>query len=262
MHVEVVPDQHDDPAGQLAVRGDQQVPVLTPGERLGLALAAPVAVQPVHQPAAVAGPVAGQPGHRDVPGAAAADPDHRGDPAPRPGPGPRRPHRLAGLVFEDDPAAEGRRRAFIRAQVSFFHTSTAPSSRSIARRAPTWQVQPRRCSRYQIPGMVYCTRNLPGDQVADAGQRPPLVLVPGGQRPGLQRHIQRRQLLLIQPAPCGLPPGRQPGRAAGQPGLPPPPHRPLTDPQLSSDLRRRGPLPESLHGLQPDLLPAPSALGG
>ena len=28
MDVEVVPDQHDDPAGQLAVRGDQQVPVL------------------------------------------------------------------------------------------------------------------------------------------------------------------------------------------------------------------------------------------
>ena len=76
---------------------------------------------------------------------------------------------------------------------------------------------------------------LPGDQVADAGQRPPLVLVPGGQRPGIQHRIQRRQLLLIQPAPCGLAPGRQPGHTLGQPGLPPPPHRPLTDPQLSSD---------------------------
>src|ERR1035438_1877975 len=39
MDVEVIPDQDDDPAGQLAVGGDQQVPVLTPGERLGLALA-------------------------------------------------------------------------------------------------------------------------------------------------------------------------------------------------------------------------------
>ena len=77
-----------------------------------------------------------------------------------PGPGPRRPHRLAALVFEDDPAAEGRRGAFIRGQVSVFHTSTAPSSRSMARRAPSWQVQPRRCSRYRIPGMVYCTLNL------------------------------------------------------------------------------------------------------
>ena len=117
-------------------------------------------MQPTNQPAPVAGPVARQPGHRDAPGAAAADPDDRGDPAPPPGPGPRRPHRLAGLVFEDDPAAEGRRRAFIRGQVSFFHTSTAPSSRSIARRAPSWQVQPRRCSRYQIPGMVYRSLNF------------------------------------------------------------------------------------------------------
>ena len=46
MDVEVIPDQDDDPARQLAVRGDQQVPVLTPGERLGLALAPPVGVQP------------------------------------------------------------------------------------------------------------------------------------------------------------------------------------------------------------------------
>ena len=105
--------------------------------------------------APVTGPVAGQPGHRDVPGAAAADPDDRGDPAPPPGPGPGRPQRLAAFVFEDDPAAERRRGAFIRGQVSFFHTSTALSSRSIARRAPIWQVQPRRCSRYQIPG--WCT---------------------------------------------------------------------------------------------------------
>src|SRR6266516_2201098 len=117
--VEVVPDQHDVPAGQLVVGGDQQVPVLGPGEGLGLAFAPAVVVQPVDQPAPVAGPVAGQPGDRDVPGAAAADPDDRGDPAPPPGPGPWRPHRLAALVFEDDPAAEGRRRAFIRGQVSF-----------------------------------------------------------------------------------------------------------------------------------------------
>src|ERR1035438_5061960 len=128
MDVEVIPDQDDDPAGQLAVRGDQQVTVLTPGERLGLALAPPVQVQPVNQAAALAGPVAGQPGDGDVPGAAAADADDRGDPAPRPGPGPRRPQRLAGLVLEDDPAAQGRRRPFTRGQVSFFHTSMALSA--------------------------------------------------------------------------------------------------------------------------------------
>ena len=85
MDVEVIPDKDDDSAGQLAVRGDQQVPVLIPGERLGLALAPPVGVQPVDQAAALAGPVAGQPGHGDVPGAAAADADDRGDPAARPG---------------------------------------------------------------------------------------------------------------------------------------------------------------------------------
>src|ERR1022692_425040 len=128
MDVEVIPDQDDDPAGQLAVRGDQQVTVLTPGERLGLALAPPVQVQPPDQAGAVAGPVAGQPGDGDVPGAAAADADDRGDPAPRPGPGPRRPQRPAGPVPEDDPAAQGRRRPFTRGQVSFFHTSMALSA--------------------------------------------------------------------------------------------------------------------------------------
>ena len=61
---------------------------------------------------------------------------------------------------------------------------------------------------------------LPGHQVPDAGQRPPLVFPPGGQRPGLQRQIQRRQLLLIQPALRSLPAGSQPGRAARQPARP------------------------------------------
>src|SRR6266487_3554130 len=53
VHVEVVPDQHDVPAGQLAVRGDEQVPVLDPAERLGLAFAAAIVVQPAGQPAPV-----------------------------------------------------------------------------------------------------------------------------------------------------------------------------------------------------------------
>ena len=47
--VEVVPYQHDVPTGQLLVRGDQQVPVLDPGEHLRLALAPAVGVQPVDQ---------------------------------------------------------------------------------------------------------------------------------------------------------------------------------------------------------------------
>jgi hypothetical protein len=67
---------------------------------------------------------------------------------------------MAGFVVEDDPGAEGRRGAFTRGQVSFFHTSTAPSSRSTARRAPSWQLQPCRRSRYQTPGIVYRTLNF------------------------------------------------------------------------------------------------------
>jgi hypothetical protein len=115
-------------------------------------------IGPVDQPGAVAGAVAGQPGDGDR--AAAAHPDDPGDPAPAPGPGAWRPHRLAGLVLEEDPGAEGRRGSFTRGQVSFFRTSMAPSSRSVARLAPGWQLQPRRRSRYQVPGMVYRTPNL------------------------------------------------------------------------------------------------------
>jgi predicted ABC-type transport system involved in lysophospholipase L1 biosynthesis ATPase subunit len=46
VHLQVVPDQDDHPAGQLTVRGGEQVAVLLPGERLALALAAAVLVQP------------------------------------------------------------------------------------------------------------------------------------------------------------------------------------------------------------------------
>jgi hypothetical protein len=74
--------------------------------------------------------------------------------------------------------------------------------------------------------------------------------------------LLRKRVLLIQAAPRGLPPGRQPGLAGGLPGLPPPPHRPLADPQLRGDHRSRHPLLESHHRFQPDLLPASSALGG
>jgi hypothetical protein len=100
------------------------------------------------------------------------------------------------------------------------------------------------------------------DQVADAGQGPPLVFPPGRQRPGVQHRIQRSQLVLIQPALRRLPARGQPGQASCLPGLPPPPHRPLTDPQLRGDHRGRRLLLESPRRLQPDLLPASSAPGG
>jgi hypothetical protein len=64
--VAVIPDQQDDPVGQLMAGDDQQVPVPGSGERLGLALATAIAGQPT----AVTGPATGQPGDRDVPGAA------------------------------------------------------------------------------------------------------------------------------------------------------------------------------------------------
>ena len=153
----------------------------------------------------------------------------------------RRPQRLAGLVLEDDPGAEGRRGPFTRGQVSFRHTSIAPSSRSTARRAPSWQVHPRRRSRYQIPGIVYRHPELRGDQVADPGQRPPLVLpsrsqparppAPGPAPPAAAASSRHR-------AACPL--RRQPGRAAGLPGLPPPPHRPLADTRSSAAIPPTG----------------------
>src|SRR5260370_27433693 len=126
VHVEVVPGQHDVAAGQLAVGGDEDVPVLDPGEGLRLALAPAVAVQPVDEPAAVAGPVAGQPGHRYPPGAAPADADDRGDPAPPPAPRPRRPRRLAASLSEAAPPPEGRRPPFNSPPLSPFPPPTPP----------------------------------------------------------------------------------------------------------------------------------------
>lgn len=56
-----------------------------------------------------------------------------------------------------------------------------------------------------MPGMVYLTPNFRGHQVADPDQCPPLVLPPGGQRPGIQHPVQLTKLPLIQPARQGCP---------------------------------------------------------
>lgn len=99
----------------------------------------------------------------EVPPAAAVAPapdSHDGglsDPAPRPG--ARRSHRLPGLVLEDQPGAALRRDALTRGQVSFFHTSTTASSRSIARRAGCCHDQPYRRSNRHLPSTVYDTWN-------------------------------------------------------------------------------------------------------
>src|ERR1700678_1951125 len=103
---------------------------------------------------------------------------------------------------------------------------------------------------------------LSPDQVPDPGQRPPLVL------PSLRpptRHPAPGPAPPADPHPAdtGSPALRgQAGRATGLPGLPPPLHRPLRYPQLSSDVRNRDTLLEPLHGRQPDQFPPPAALDG
>ncbi len=99
-----------------------------------------------------------------------------------------------------------------------------------------------------------------------AHERPGARRDPAGGRgrraaPTRQRSRCSRNLILRD---ARAPPHRgRPARlAASLPGLPPPPHRPLADPQLRSDHRGRRPLLESPSRFQPDLLPVPSALGG
>ena len=197
--LEVSQIKDDDPAGQLAVRGDQQARYSfrmsgwsRPCARGGCA---PARTAGSRSP----GRWQTSPATETCPVPPPRDADDGGDPAPRPGPGSRRPQRLAGLVLEDDPPAEGRRRPFTCGQVSFFHTSMAPSSRSMARRAPIWHDQPRRRSRYQIPGDGVGHPEHPGDQVADAGQRPPLVLVHPAASGPASSTAPPSQLRLIQP---------------------------------------------------------------
>ena len=247
--------------GEDPSRGEQ-VLVLRPGERLGLPFAAPVVVHAVDQPGAVAGPVACQPGDGDRSGAAAAHPDDGGDPAPSPGPGARRPQRLAGLVLEDDPGAEGPPRFFYpRPGLLPPHPDRPVVPLDGAAGA---QLATPPAAAQQVPGSRDRVPDpeLRGDQVADPGQGPPLVLPARSRRPGIQHPVQLRQLIRTQPAPGRLPFRRQPGRAAGVPGPPPPLHRPLGHPQLSGNVRHRSPLLELLHDRQPDQFPPPAALGG
>src|SRR5216683_5738553 len=156
--VEVIPAPHQG-RGQLPVRGDDQVPVILPGEALGLALAAAIGAQLVEQVRAVPGPVACHPGDADPPAARAAHPHHRAGPAPGPGASLRRPQPLACLVLEADEGAQVARGPFISGHTSAFHTATASSSRSMAWRTGTWADQPCRRISFQTPSTVYPTRN-------------------------------------------------------------------------------------------------------
>src|SRR2546429_301532 len=93
--------------------GEDQVPVISPGEALGLALAAAVGAQLVKQVRAVPGPVAGHPGdaHPAAPGA--AYPHRRAGAARRPGTAFRRPQPLPCLVLEAKVGAQVARHSFI-----------------------------------------------------------------------------------------------------------------------------------------------------
>lgn len=59
------------------------------------------------------------------------------------------------LVLEDDPAIAGPRSALTRGQTSFFHSSTASSLRSIARRAGCFHDQLCRLRSRHVPSTVY-----------------------------------------------------------------------------------------------------------
>jgi hypothetical protein len=76
VNVQVAPDQHDLPAGQLPVRGLQHARVLGRGEGGAFALAAAVVVQPVDQPGPLTGAVADHPDDPDPPGVVAAAHPH------------------------------------------------------------------------------------------------------------------------------------------------------------------------------------------
>src|SRR5262249_37975814 len=135
--------------------GDDQVPVIGPGEPLRLALAAAVHPQVVEQVRPGPGPVAGHPGDAD-PAARGAAPPHEGPGSARvPGAAFRRPQPLACLVLEADEGAQVARRAFISGHPSAFHTATASSSRSSACRTGTWADQPCRRISFEVPSTVY-----------------------------------------------------------------------------------------------------------
>lgn len=134
--------------------GHDQVPVVDPGERLRLALSAVVEVQLVEQVRSFAVSEADDAGHVDAAGASAADRHHRTGADRRPGASLRRPQSLPGLVFEAEVGTQVRRGGFAADHTSAFHSATACSSRSRARRAGTCTDQPWRCSSLPTPSMV------------------------------------------------------------------------------------------------------------
>jgi hypothetical protein len=116
----------------------------------------------------------------------------------------------------------------------------------------------------QLPGpldRIADMEELP-DQRLDPAQGPPLVPgEPVRQRALAQLEFQPGPLLRAQPLPRHRPPGPQRRGPAIPPGLTPPPHRPLRDPQVRGDRRGTVPAGEPIRRFQPQPLP-PLLLGG
>jgi hypothetical protein len=132
--VEVIPAP-DQRSGQAAVGSEDQVPVIGPGEALGLAFTTAVGAQLVEQVRPVPGPAADHSGDADPPAARAPHPHDGPGSARRPGAALRRPQPLARLILEADVGAQVARSAFVSGHTWSFHTATASSSRSSALRA-------------------------------------------------------------------------------------------------------------------------------
>lgn len=100
------------------------------------------------------------------------------------------------------------------------------------------------------------------DHRLDPAQRPPLIAgEPVRQRAVAQFGLQPRPLLRADPLPRHRPPGPQRRSPAVPPGLPPPPHRPVRDPQVRRDHRGAVPAREPLGRSQSQLL-TPLLFGG
>ncbi len=171
----------------------------------------------------------------------------------RPGPGPPRPSDWPDSSSKTIQPPRAAAVLLPGARSPSSTPSMAPSSRSMARRAPISARPAAAAQQVPDPGDGVPHPEPPGHQVTDPGQRPPLVIESGGQRPGLQHRLQPASCCSSSRAPRRRNALRcQPGQAAGQPRPPPAPHRPLGHLQLSSNLRSGHPLLEPLHGRQLD----------
>jgi hypothetical protein len=147
-------------------------PRRSPERRSALAV---VPARPVDQPWAVARSVAGQRRDRDASAGTAAETNHRGPAALRPGLRLRRRHGESGFVLEDEPGSTRRRESSGQGHTSLPHPATASSSRSMARRpAPgtTSRCAPEASARPESCGQL----EAPTDQRLDPGERPSLFL--------------------------------------------------------------------------------------